>query len=437
MKELFQLRDYIKINSSDFKKEIAIQSLRFEKPSYDFRYWEKNIKTKDADLFKKWFEGKTLRIDSNELTVEFSKELAGNSDEKIRLYEYIFSDDGIKNHVLPLPKDIYDLINIDVQIVPGSATYNFKGRTIVIRFSTLIKIHGNYTAKAKYDLKQGISCTNTRDFDSFSAIYQVLSNSDGIEFFDGENGRYVIEKSMDEDICRRKFQLMYRSALEVTLPNLLRIAYIFAPGYAPKKASNFLSEKTRNAFGFINHDFDAGFIGFHFFGEPRPRHSFFRAEKYSYFDFKVHPQTFTAKEYASNLKKLGEYFDKCEIEVAKAIEDTNGLIETKDPRFGTVLETKKLTSNRKITFGDDSCYAILLLSKHDFHDNGSQMLEEIRSMNQIIHGVQKFLEKEIVPSADSHGDFISEYAFKKITLDPILYSDDAAWEFSRYAKTLI
>lgn len=226
MKELFQINDYIRIASACYEKEFRDKRIHFEMPSRDVQFWYQHRDSHQADVFRRLLSGETLTVESNRLTVEFPKELAGNVEEIEKMVAAVFGHEGVEHGVLPVPECFIRSYHLNVQVIPDTACYTISGRCVTVLFTTKVCYEQCCSCLSQRELEQGILCNYLANENTFRIIREVILNPDGIEFIIthstlGAGVRYLISNSTEEHVLRRKFKLMYDHCFGVSESKLL------------------------------------------------------------------------------------------------------------------------------------------------------------------------------------------------------------------------
>lgn len=385
MKELFQIKDYIRISSTDYLAEFKDKLIHFEKPSRDVKYWSRNCHSHDADIFRKFLDGVNLQIHSNELTVELPKELVGQIDDAEKMVQFI-----------PLPQKILDCYKITVQVVPDSVRWKAEGRCIKIQFSTQVSLDSPITRFEEKELRRGVWCCATN---ALKVVREIMLDPDNVEYFSAAHDSYLIRKSMDESVQRRKFYLMYHDYARPTERGLESVAKNFSSGIV------FPEEM----------DFPLGGKGYRFEKHP-----------YSYSPY-VRFSGYRIDAYGSF--KSGEdarlYLQSLEVALRMSLDAVDA---HQEGRLDLQFEIHEGT----FTFFVDE--RELKTSKI------AELKKELRFRAENIRSILEFLTKELEVEKTpekSMEEILLDYIFYKIWLDPLSYTDDSVGPFRKYALQLV
>lgn len=430
MKNLFRVCDYIKISSADdCVEELKRMSIHFEMAPKDVHYWVKQAKGESGKLFNQLLSGKELSVEDNCLTIELSKELAENDDEKCHLVEALFGTAGCAKDCLPIPNRYYDYIDIAIRVVPGSASWVPSGRTIVVHFSTEVSVLNRIERPSRRELENGISCDSVGAQSCFQIVRELIENPDGVEYFRAARKGYVILKSNDEKILLRKFYLKYRSKFQLEEQALLEFARIFIPSMeSALKAA--LGDSQRYKYQRKPYNYFPVYCS-----------SCYYIERNTYFD--------CGTDYVKSTRSLISAFQKC-------IEKIESTLQKRPSNFRkTVIscsrnpvlprschhqEKESVPEKQKYHFAIENGFVDLQLDDYDiaYGDSLQQMKEELQTRIKKLQLCADIVELEL--GCDKNKplcDVMAEMAFRKIWIDPISYTGQDAGDYRSFALTLV
>jgi len=405
MKDIFTVQDYIKIATKDYEGEFRSKTLHFERPTGDPRFWDANSRSDDADKFRRVLSGEKLHVKNNRITVELPKELVGDSAEIQRMVDTVFCTESVVKGVLNLYFKLWEHYGMFVQIVAGSARWSAEGFCAHVYFETNVSFTGSFSRFTKKELKSGVKIKSFDTRARAQAMFEILMNPDGVEYFRGGSDYYLFLKSSDEDVQRRKFYLMSRDMFDFSELELLELVQLFAPHRITKEMEPYL-----NIYAFPHQ--------LSFYGN---RHGL-RNDYYinSFIDRE------NMLKFFRYLKELRDAMDKCLNFIA---------VEKAADRECEGLRTCRKGIRRDVCDGELVFY--LDLKDPNASDDVEQ---EMRIRKDILSVVMDFLAENVNINSKSKGEplyAILTYAYNQIISDPLLYTNCRIPSFRELAKSLV
>lgn len=406
MKNLFKIVDYVKVNSSDYANEVREMLIHFGKPSKELLYWRRCKDSAIIDMMRKWFWGETFVINDNRLTIEVPRDLDCD-EEKGCLVEAVFGEGAAASGVLPLPTTLYDSLDVDVRLIPGSVKWTSGARTATVCFSTTVRLCSRIPRYSLQELENGISCEKGGPWATFRLIQEIVLNSRELDFFRDDYGyQFVILKSLDEKVLRKKFSLQKKRQVEWSKEKLFRIASLFAPQLIPESLRDMPSD---NVFATRY---------------EKIRHVFFSSGNLYSIQSRFWHHQEGKSDFLTQAPSLRDTFRSC----AKFLdEEIRKKLECGE--FGAYTPNRKKNRIIKKQFGKLE----LELDRFDFDVSDLESL--IAELNRLADGLQvclDFIEQEL-----SDGKLLEDYVYEKILLDPISYTGFDAEPFRDFALSLV
>lgn len=128
-----RIKDYIRINSSNFEKEFKSRKISFEKIQET-----QPVSLEDQESLKRWIDGEIIQVSDNELRVELPKDILNNEEAVRQMVQTAFSANGVQKRTIRLETQVCHGYSAKIEIVPDSATWAIVGNCIFIKFSTNI-----------------------------------------------------------------------------------------------------------------------------------------------------------------------------------------------------------------------------------------------------------------------------------------------------------
>lgn len=390
MEKLFRIKDYIGVTSANFMEELKGKFIHFDEPSKDVRYWKKNCKSAAADILRKWFSCETLLVDDNELSLELPRQMAYDEEMVLQLVEN--GRQALYRGAFPFPKVVYRFADINVQFLPGSFYWKVEGRVLTLFFSTKVTLLRPVPRLSASLLENGVKYHCGQIYNLVQMLQEIVTTPNEVEFFRAGENYYLLKKSNEEKVARRKYELLYGHVLKYDNENIFNIAKIFAPDYFEKIFSGITDVR------------------------PKRRKSYFlysplKDNFYSVFDQNV-PE--------STLSYL-EYLDELNATLKKCIEKISGV--TNYINIGAARKSW----NFEFPFSGGKV-VLCIDSPHDC----SEILSEIQQRIRLNSAVSKFLWECVGPDVS-----LCDYTFNKIKLDPILYTGPESGSFSSAGLSMI
>lgn len=426
MADLFQIKDYIKINSTDYEMEFMDKFIHFEAPSRDVRFWERNRKKPIAERFRRWLSGETLLIDDNSLTVELPKELVGNEEEIRRMVDVAIGGNDVYQGALPTPDQLLHYYHTEVRLVSGSARWTTSGRCVNITFSTTVAVKGAVSRLTQRELEYGLKDWSVRDNTVFRILQEMVLNPDGVEYVHGSHGNFLIKKSMDENIQRRKFALLYDYLFIPDERNLVRLARIFSPASAALLLKKDALVSQRYAFG----------LGYRF---EKKEHKYQRSFSDGYYSFSCDLPFTLVDDYVRYYESLKDAFGKSLETVVRKKESLKDVPLPKNFIRESSLEVFRFDLYKgsfELQLDPREFFKSHIFSKPLIIDS---LVEELKERLGNASAILDFLQRCIVKQAEPGKklkDALCDCAFEKIWLDPLSYCSGSG-DFVKFAQGLV
>lgn len=394
MRDLFHINDYIRLNSSDFKGEIKRRRISFNIPTRNVRYWMNRAKTPEGFRFRRLLEGESLLVVDNKLMVELPESLA-REEIVAQMVQSIFGE----GCTLPIPKTVAGNIKVSLKVDSSSVKWVFSGRVVTVTFDSSVSLNQAVSRLNSDELDRGLKISSNELFEAGSSprvLYEVIVNPDGIECICTKSGYYIITKSTDEAILRRKFFLMYGRRCFGSMEVLYNYAQYFKYGKSTTDQRGvFEGLKRRQTVGWLQNK--------------------------NYYEVKQRVKSDqTLGDMCRYVKSLDGALAQCQ----KAFD--SGECYGSEMRFAT-------------THG----YVEISLENNPDLNDRDYLHEGLETLRKRVSQMLKFLEEDLAPSvpkATLLENALLNYAFTKVCADPLLYTDfsgDYQVDYHEFAEGLI
>lgn len=427
-KKPLRIDEYICIGSTDYAGEFQSKSIWISAFPRDMGYWRSRASKENLEHLGLFLSGMPMLEADNTLIIEVPKFMADDAEEKKRMVEAAFGIGNGGQILFTLPTEVNGL-KIHIAVDPKSVSVSDGGRTVKICFNTEITLLEPFSGIPAEELKRGFFYSNKND--RFFRVLRVLTEApDSLDFCrkqiygnytefgltqeDADCDFFVIQKSADSVVARRKLLLEHYPHLIMDVKPLLRLAKVFGYSKAADDDSDYR--------GFFSKRGSFGYFG----NVPGTTYGLMRRRSET-----------SLKDFAEQAKNDSIALRKCLQQIESIEEEMATLLKVDYPKWCSM--TKQLKTLKE-THMDAVVH--LRIRYEDFMNDRrvkslkQQMTQDIEELDSVWRFVTEKLVPQVKPGEATY-DTICRYVYGQISMDPLMFCDSSTGPFQSFARSLL